>query len=393
MSSNCRIMVLIEFSWYGCGIIRGIQRYSRWTNPCSLSLDVREVLPWVDRVDQLKECRGQGIIAQIRDETMLEAARSLGIAVVNVAGTTGVAHQTPSVVTDHAQVGRMAAADLLARELRCFAFLGTGGSRQADERGRAFAQAVDAAGCPCETYVSQQIPASGRGWDRHQANLRRWLKGLPKPVGVLACGDYLGWLTLEAAREAGLAVPDEVAVIGVGDNDMICRMTTPSLSSMALAPEQVGYEAAAMLNRLMTGLPLPDPLIRIPPRGITHRQSSNLISIKDPDVLAAVRYIRERAGEPIQVEDVLTHVPLSRRSLERRFQQVLNCSPQSVIQDAHLEQARKLLVETALSISRIAAASGFTSATRFGAVFKQRVGMTPTQYRRQFRVSEAGHPD
>lgn len=384
LSGTARILVLVDLSWYGCGIIRGIQQYTDWAVPCSFSLVAKELLPHPKALLHLKNWRGHGIIAQVHD-SMLQTILRLRVPTVNVSGTSEAIRLLPSVATDHSLIGKMAAEGLMRCELRHFAVYGLGSRRSAVERAQAFQRTLEQAGFTCQSYLPHRVPVSIRGWEWHQRNLKRWLQRLPKPVGLLACTDPLGWRVLEAAQEAGLGVPDEIAVVGVGNHEFICNMTPPPLSSVALAPERVGYEAAAMLNRMMAGSTPPERSLRIAPAGIVHRQSSNILALEDPDVLAAVRFIREHADEPIQVDDILAHLPISRRSLERKFQHVLGRSPRAEIRRVYIERAKRLLIETTLPISRVAEAAGFSSATRLGAVFRQQVGMTPLHYRKQFR--------
>jgi LacI family transcriptional regulator len=161
---------------------------------------------------------------------------------------------------------------------------------------------------------------------------------------------------------------------------------TPSLSSIALPAEQIGHEAAAQLDRMMNGETLGYGPTLLAPLRVVPRESTDTLSIEDQDVVIALRFIRQRAADPLQVDDVMEHVPLSRRSLQRRFRQFVGHSISDEIRRAHIDIAKKLLTTTDLSMPQIATASGFTSATRLGIVFQQELGESPTDYRRRSRI-------
>jgi LacI family transcriptional regulator len=176
-----------------------------------------------------------------------------------------------------------------------------------------------------------------------------------------------------------------MAVLGVDNDELFNALVTPSLSSIELPTEQIGFEAAAQLDRLMNGEKLA-PLTLLPPVRVVPRASTDVLSIEDDDIVLAVRFIREHAAEPLQVDDVLDHVPLSRRSLERRFRQLVRHSITDEIRRAHISRAKELLANTDLAMSQVAAGSGFTTATRLGIVFHKEVGESPSEFRRRARV-------
>jgi LacI family transcriptional regulator len=176
-----------------------------------------------------------------------------------------------------------------------------------------------------------------------------------------------------------------VAIVGVDDDDLLCDLARPSLSSVALPGGRIGYEAAAMLERLMLGRRLKTARIELPPVRLVARQSSDILAIADPEVSQAMRYILAHAAEPIGVADVLRAVPVSRRSLERRFRRLLRRGIGEEIRRAHLERAKGLLVDSELPMSRVAARSGFTDSRQLSIVFRQETGLTPTGFRQRYR--------
>ena len=194
---------------------------------------------------------------------------------------------------------------------------------------------------------------------------------------------------LIAAHRNNIKVPDEMAVMGVDDDELFNTLVTPSLSSIAIPAEQVGYEAAAMLDRIMDGhKPKRDPMLLQPVR-VVARASTDVLTISDPEVVQALRFIRDHSSEPLQVDDVMDAVPMSRRSLERRFRTLVGHSISDEIRRAHVERAKQLLLSTDMAMPQIAAASGFTSGTRLGIVFLREVGEPPTEYRRRVRAGGA----
>ncbi|MBI3463024.1 MAG: substrate-binding domain-containing protein, partial [Planctomycetes bacterium] len=217
-----------------------------------------------------------------------------------------------------------------------------------------------------------------------QAGLQRWVQSLPKPVGIFACHDIWGLQAVEACRLAELRVPEDVAIIGVDNDDLLCELARPSLSSIAVPTLRIGHEAAALLDRLLRGSRPPRQPILIPSSGIVARQSSDVLALRQPDVAAAVRYIRDHAHRPICVADVLREVAVGRRSLERQFRAVLNRGIWGEIRRVHLDRARELLATTAQSIAEVATQAGFTDLQQLSRVFRQETGLTPSAYRRRF---------
>jgi LacI family transcriptional regulator len=215
--------------------------------------------------------------------------------------------------------------------------------------------------------------------------LPRWLASLPRPVGVFASHDPQGVQVSEVCRLSDLRVPDDVAIVGVDDDDLLCELARPSLSSVALPSEQIGVQAAALLERLMAGKRPPRGPLQLPPCGVVVRQSSDILAIAEQDVAAAVRFIRQNGNRPIRVADVLEAVPVSRRGLERQFRTVLRRGIWEEIRRDHLERGKALLTGSELPMSEVARRAGFSDSRQLSVVFRQETGLTPTAYRRQFR--------
>jgi LacI family transcriptional regulator len=210
-----------------------------------------------------------------------------------------------------------------------------------------------------------------------------WIRSLPKPLGLIACNDFRGIQALDACRRAGIAVPEEVAVVGVDNEELVCTLAYPPLSSVVPNARSIGYEAAALLNRLMKWGPAPTTPLFIPPVEVVTRLSTDVNAIADPDVAAAMRFIREHACEGIAVADVLSQVPVSRSVLQRRFRNLLGRSIHGMIAGVRLQRAKRLLVETDLPLSVIAQRTGYSHVEYLCAAFRQAVGLPPGAYRRE----------
>lgn len=206
----------------------------------------------------------------------------------------------------------------------------------------------------------------------------------PNSPGVFTCNDIIAFQTAEACRLSELRVPEDVAIVGADNDDVLCELARPALSSVAVASKAVGYQAAAMLDRLLDGAPPPPPLL-LPPLGVVTRQSSDLICLPDPPVAAAVCFIREHSHMHLCVEDVLRDVPVSRRSLERRFRKFLGHGLGEEIRRVHVQRAKELLANTGLPMAEVACQSGFSDGQQFSRVFHEETDLTPSAYRRQFQ--------
>jgi len=286
------------------------------------------------------------------------------------------------VIPDNAAAGRVAAAHLLERGYTSFAFCGLAGHGYSAERHAGFAAAVRDAGHPLAEYHADPGLERDWTWQREQADLTRWLRSLPLPAAVAACTDVRARQISEAAQHIGLAVPDQLAMIGFDDDEMVCEMANPPLSSVEMDYERVGYEAAALLDRLMQGEQAPAKPIRVPPGSVNTRASTDILAIDDPLVAAALRFIWHHAHQPIQAAQVVAHVPASRRVIERRFKQIVGRTLHEEIQRVHIEKAKQLLTQTTLPAYEVATRAGFHDAKHLSRVFKQATGTTPLDHRR-----------
>jgi LacI family transcriptional regulator len=197
----------------------------------------------------------------------------------------------------------------------------------------------------------------------------------------MVCNDPRGQLVLEAARRAGAAVPEQLAVIGVDNDEPVCEISDPPLSSVIPDHGQVGYEGAALLDRLFLGKTAPEAPVFIPPAGLVTRLSTDVLAIDDPQVATAVRFIREHACDGISIEDVVEHLPLSRSTLQRRFRKALGRTIHDEILRIRLRRVQELLTDTDLPLESVADKAGFVHRQYLGEIFKRKTGDTLAEYR------------
>jgi len=324
---------------------------------------------------------GHGIIARVTGDRMAAALRTKGLPVVDVAAALPDP-VFPRVATDSRAATQLAFDHLRERGFRHFAYCGDTRFWWSVQRERYFVAQVRAAGFDCAVFGPR---AARTGSDAALEELARWLLGLPKPVGVLACYDVRGQQVLEACAEAGLAVPDVVAVIGVHNDELLCDLCEPPLTSVNPNARRAGYEAASLLARLMEGEKVPVEARLIEPVGVVQRQSTDVVAVDDPKVSAAVRYIRAHVTEGIGVGDVLRAVPISRTLLERKFKRLFGHTPHEHILRTKLARVRAMLVETDLPVALIAERMGFEHTEYLSVAFRREMGVTPSAYRQRQR--------
>lgn len=364
---------------YGRGLLQGVVHYIREHRPWSFHLLEQgrgEAPP-----DWLGRWRGDGIIARIETPRIAQAIVQAGIPTVDVSAARLVP-ALPWVETDDRQIARAAAEHLLERGLPHYAFCGDARFNWSKWREEAFVRRLGEVG----HRVQIHRPEPHRGdLARQRQALARWLTELPKPVGVMAAYDIRGLELLDTCRTLGLAVPDEVAVIGVDNDALLCELASPPLSSVIPNTRQAGYVAASLLERLMAGERLPPAAHLIPPLGVASRQSTDVLAVDDRDVARAVRFIREHACAGIKVGDVLRAVPLSRRVLEQRFRRRLGHTPHEEILFVRLQRVQQLLVETDLPLYLVAERTGFDHVEYLSVVFRRETGSTPSAFRQAAR--------
>jgi len=367
--------------------MRGVTDYARGHGPWTFSASPAIEGPFPETlampIRSLRDWPGDGVIAAITTREETEEAKRLGIPVVNLAGTLRDCG-LPRVMVDHCAIGRLAAEHLLECGLRRFVYLGLKDVWYSELRREGFAQRIAEAGGHLRVCEASSRTDPQRSWQSGLEEIDRCLEGVSLPVGILAVHDYRARLLVDECLRLGLAVPNDVAILGVDNDDVICEFCQPPLSSVSRSGYRVGYEAAALLDRLMAGQPPPAQDLLIPPDGVVKRKSTELVAVDDPHIATAVRYIQDHLGEPFGVEKLLRLLPISRRRLENLFKQCLGRTPYDYLCQSRVNRAKELLAGSQkLSIAEISQCCGFPTKQRFRLVFLRLVGKTPTAYRKE----------
>lgn len=377
------VAIIIDASKpYDRKVIRGIGSYARQAGNWSLYVEEDPL----QKLPDLRTWRGHGIIANLDDRHVAQAVAGLETPVVGVGGGFGwykPEERIPYFVTDSQAIARLASAHLIERGFTRLAYCGLPTSRingWSRIRAAAFQAAAKEAGCACYTFTG--CYGSARRWEQLQEELCAWIAALPKPIGLMACDDSRARHVLEACRTLGILVPEQMAVIGVDNDDTICELTNPPLSSVDQGAHRLGYQAAATLDKLISGRRVARRCHYTLPERVVSRLSTDVLALDNADIAQAVRFIRQHACEGIRVHDVVAAVGLSRSTLERQFRSVMQRTIHEEIDRVRLERVKELLRSNELTLKQIAARTGFRHLTYFNRIFRLRLGQTPAAYRR-----------
>lgn len=374
-----RVAILVETTRsYTRDLLAGVASYLQQHGPWSTFLELRALdsspPPWLERWD------GDGILTRTYSAETAAAVRAAGVPAVELRSTNYNA-ELPFVGMDNALIGQAVAEHFLNRGFRRFAAYSLDTESFFRERVAKFVARVEAEGLRCD-----RLPARGEAtpadWERHQAELICWLESLEKPVGVFAANDQLGVRLLDACRRAGLAVPEEVAVVGCENEETLCQFASPALTSVRFDGHAVGWRAAERLDRLMRGEPDDGAPVLVPPPGIEVRASSDEFVIEDPVALRAARLIRERAFAGLNVAAICGELGVSRSTLERRMKAALGRPPKEELLRVRFREVNRLLRATDLTIEQISDLTGFVHAHYLQSAYRERFGITPGEFRR-----------
>jgi LacI family transcriptional regulator len=341
-------------------------------------------------IPALAEWGVDGVIGRIQSRRLADQLLKAGLPVIAMDKSAEVCEsghplaEVPDPRPDSYRLGRLGAEHFIERGFQRFAYCGYTGRRWSDERHRGFGERLAEACFDCRVYEPPRA-ATRQPWNRERPILEKWLASLPRPVGILAANDIRGRQLLETCQRVGAGVPDEVAVLGIDNDVMLCELSDPPLSSIALSAEPAGRSAAALLDEIMTTGRREYREIVVEPVGIVTRRSTDVIAVDDTVVATAMKFIRKNARFPIGVEDIVTHSGVSRRSLQVRFQKALGHPIREEIQRARLTLARQMLLETDLPVWKVAQTAGFNSLSYLERVFRRATGMSLAKYRRRHR--------
>lgn len=365
---------------YDRQIITGISQYAGENN-WSVYLEDEPH----ERIPRQSQWFGDGIIADLDDPHTEHVVMRAGVPAVGIGGYSEWASlpmDIPYVATDDVANGRLGAEHLIGCGLRHFAFCGvpaTDYNSWAGCREAAFVDAIRQAGYNCAVYRGRR--QSARNWESLQKGLLTWLDEQETPLGIMCCDDPRARHVVEACRRSGRRIPEDVAVLGVDNDLLMCELCNPPLSSVQHGTLEIGLRAAEMLDWMMSGRTNVPKWSVIAPKGVVQRRSTDVMNSPHPTVTEALRFIRERASDPISVPQVAKHVEVSRSTLDREFRRCLGHTTHEEIQRVRLDIAKRLLTSTDYPLRVIARQAGYHNEQYFSFVFRSVMSVTPGQYR------------
>lgn len=385
MSQPLKIMILIESSRaFGRNLLKGISRYAKLHGPW----DIYRVPPFYrdpfgkdTALAMIDDWGADGLI--LRTNHGFKDKVPKHIPTITSSDSEEFIPGCGHIFGDHEGIGTMGAEHLMQLGFKNFAFCGFDDMFWSRLRRKGFSNCLNSNGYTAHIYRQPPLPPSLL-WEKEHQYLVKWLKTLPLPIGLMACADERSEQVLQACKAANLKVPHEVAIVGADDDKMICDFCYPTLSSIAFNTEQVGFEAAGLLERMIKSNPSHEEKeVIIKPTYVSVRQSTDVLAIEDVAVAKALNFIKNNSHRALCVDMVAEAVCISRRKLERKFQNALKLSVHKQIVRNRTQKVEQLLIETDFTLSQIAAKLDFTNHQQIDRYFKQYKGITPSEFRKQ----------
>jgi LacI family transcriptional regulator len=360
-----------------------------------------QIIIWPDNALEslrfLKQHGCKGAFVSVQTHTKAQQILQIGMPVVALSTLQDMS-SLPFISADNEKVAEMAYEHLSSKKFKHFGFFGLTESKWSQERSEYFSLLVTREGGTLHRFQERPITSKSdlvpfpklcidMMLTQGQEDLIQWLKNLPKPIAILASCDIVACYLSNIANEQSFIVPDEIAIMGVDNDSALCNICNPPLSSVALNLKKAGFEAAALLDRIISGQEqLQGQRVTIVPEYVKSRGSTDILAVDDPELVMALKYIRQNSRNPMQVEDIANHLCLSKRSLQLKFQKALGRAIHDEIILAHLEIAKTLLIETDMSVDKIAEKSGFSYTSNMRRAFTTHTGILPRKYRQLHRA-------
>jgi LacI family transcriptional regulator len=388
VNQNFKILLLIDFSEeYGRALLRGITRYSQVHGPwsfCKMPPFVREKYGIEGILKFAREWEAQAIVAQLYNTHEIKKLIDSGIYIIAQDFKERFT-EIPNITSNYEKTGVKAAEYFLSKGYRNFAFYGFKEFVWSRERAVGFSDRLKKSGFSVYHFNNTQR-SKHRLWYYSQSPLSDWLVQLPKPIALFACDDNQASHIAEACNLAGIRVPDEVSILGVDNDEIVCNMSNPPTSSIALDTENAGYKVAELIESMILKKTSQFQDILVESTAIISRQSTDIFAIDDSEVLKALQFIRKSISEKIQVADVVKHIALSRRAIEKRFMRIIGRSIYQEILFRKMQKAAQLLLQTKYSIMDIAIQCGFDDDKNFARMFQKTHNISPLHYRKKFGI-------
>lgn len=378
-----RVAVMLDLaSAYGRSEAMGIAQYVASHNPWRVELSVADLT-----TRSIEQLDADGLIMPVITREQHDAVMKLGIPAVSIAGNlqgTGF----PVVTADHEAIGRMAADFFLQRGFDHLAFCGISDRYYSPRRGGGFRSMIEQTGAWCGMFEKRTTSPGRPTTNEQKQRLAQWLLSLPRPCGVFVCDDLQAVELLEASRQVGVRVPEDIAVLSVDNDELSCNLSDPPLSSIDHGTQQIGYQAGRVLDRMLNGETVSLEPVVVPPTAVVMRRSTDTYPRSNRHINRALAFMRKNLNRRVQVDEIVEASGVSRRALENAFRDVIH---RSILDEYHrlqIETITHLLRNTTLPMKQIADQMGFSSVYYFSAFFRRAVGMPPGQYRKTTHMHE-----
>ncbi|HEY8936914.1 MAG TPA: DNA-binding transcriptional regulator [Cyclobacteriaceae bacterium] len=383
-----KVILLTDFSEeYFKNLLRGITKYSKEHGPwifCQMPSFYRETKGIEGILNWAKEWGANGIIGQFYNDSNVSKIMKAGIPVIAQDFKERFT-DIPNISGDYVAAGKMGAEYFLRKGFKHFAFYGFKDIVWSRERGEGFENTLKQEGHEVH-YFEHKKSRSRELWYYKPSSLSKWLKSLPKPIAIMTCDDNQGQHITQACRHSGIRIPEEVAVLGVDNDETICNLSDPPLSSISLDAEKGGYEAARLLHQMMKSKKKTYYDILVKPTQVITRHSTDIYATNDNHISSTLRYIHQNIDSNLKVEQILKQVPLSRRSLEKRFQEITGYPVYKYIYNLRIEKFAQRLLETDKTVFEIAIEIGLDDGKNISRSFKKVKGCTPQEYRQKYLI-------